>query len=1379
MADPLFQTRPDDVAPAYLARREQHQDDEDLGFLLAGTAGDAQAAPAGSLGKAIVKEVPPTLAKQGVDDAVEGADGWSMENVLDTAGRGVVDFAKGTFVESPRAVAGGVRDAGQELLEATHSLAEWLNENVADLGKVIIDGDGIRRESGTEGTEITLPDLEDPETVTGGLYKEVAQFITAFIPALRLTRMARVGDGVGTGATRAMAAAGRVIPRAGQLADKVGRGAGKFAEASVAGAIADATAFDPHEERLADLVQSYPSFQNPVAAYLASDPGDSEAEARFKRALEGFGLGALVEGFGATLRTLRANRLTRKAGQVADKVASTDNAVGVRQDIPPAAGAEAIEEGSEEALPSLGNNSDELVTIIDEKTSRDVLDKLGSPTPERLRSHNPIEIVPLKEPRFQNTPMKEARKLALEAGIDSSAGIRGPHKNIDTGATIDVSRKGIEKTISGTESRVDLELVGLLPDLIKKAVLVESRASTRGKETITGIHRFYSAASFDGSIYRVKITARQTQQGSKFYNLESVELEGRPGAVVGGDTSGPQSTTRSPGQPGAVKVEELLEGVNRDTDGRPVLDDIRAGDHFTAKVNLAKIDEPEDVTEAIRTIANRFSGTIDDARRGQVSNAETAELASDLGLTVEELLSRRQGQAFNAEEALAARQVLASSGKQLVALARKAATVDASPADVVAFRRALSIHTSIQAQVSGMTAEAGRALQSFKIMARGASDRDRQIREMIEGNGGDLFNRDMAHKLANIAHENPAQLSRVARKMSQVNGWEQMYEVWVNGLLSGPQTHAVNVLSNSLVALWQVPERFLASQIGRAFGDGGVQAGEATAQAFGMVQGFKDGLKLAAKALRTGEGSDVIGKVEQSYRSFTAENFTPTKAGRVVNFVTAGSLERGGIAARGVDLLGDVVRVPSRLLTAEDELFKAIGYRMELQAQAFRTASTEGLDGEDMAQRIADIVANPPENLHLAAVDAARYQTFTKPLGDTGQAAQKWIRTVPALRLVAPFVRTPTNILKYVGERTPLAALSKSVRADIAAGGARRDLALARIGLGTMVMGVAADMTASGMMTGGGPSDPKMKAILHNTGWQPYAVKVGDIYYSYNRLDPLGMTLGLAADTAEIMGQTYGEGDTGDTETGETDSLAMAAVLSVARNVTSKTWLTGISDLVEAISDRSPAKLERFIQRYAGTLVPTGLAQANRTFSDPILRDTKGLDLWQSMVNQIHSRIPGYSDGLPPRTNVWGDPIVLGGGMGPDIVSPLYTSTGKASPADQELLRLGIPITMPQRQIKGVKLTAHEYHRYVVLAGNEFKDPSTRLGLKDTIDKLVDGTHPLSSTYKRASDGKDGGKALLIKRLVTGFREQAKIQLMQEIPELRDLVEDQQRKRGS
>ena len=83
--------------------------------------------------------------------------------------------------------------------------------------------------------------------------------------------------------------------------------------------------------------------------------------------------------------------------------------------------------------------------------------------------------------------------------------------------------------------------------------------------------------------------------------------------------------------------------------------------------------------------------------------------------------------------------------------------------------------------------------------------------------------------------------------------------------------------------------------------------------------------------------SDVFTKIEtQQYRpSISAENIHRKLTGR--------QLENGGAIARGVDLLGEMVRLPGRFLTAEDEFFKAVGYRMELHARAFRKASDEGL----------------------------------------------------------------------------------------------------------------------------------------------------------------------------------------------------------------------------------------------------------------------------------------------------------------------------------------------------------------------------------------------------------------------------------------------------
>ena len=74
---------------------------------------------------------------------------------------------------------------------------------------------------------------------------------------------------------------------------------------------------------------------------------------------------------------------------------------------------------------------------------------------------------------------------------------------------------------------------------------------------------------------------------------------------------------------------------------------------------------------------------------------------------------------------------------------------------------------------------------------------------------------------------------------------------------------------------------------------------------------------------------------------------------------------------------------------------------------------------------------------------------------------------------------------------------------------ARRDLALGKLIAGSMAMAVSADLVMSGSITGAGPTNPKMRNIMRATGWQPYSIKVGDKYYAYNRLDPVGALLGL------------------------------------------------------------------------------------------------------------------------------------------------------------------------------------------------------------------------------------------------------------------------------
>ena len=783
-------------------------------------------------------------------------------------------------------------------------------------------------------------------------------------------------------------------------------------------------------------------------------------------------------------------------------------------------------------------------------------------------------------------------------------------------------------------------------------------------------------------------------------------------------------------------LKPLIEPASpADAEGFTRLSGLPAGD-LAVNINLARLDTSDDIMEAIDTTARLFEGEIDQARRGVQTNEATAALARDMGMTPEQLLRRRRGQAFNAEEALAARQILVSSGDQLVALARKAQSTAASEEDILAFRRALSLHSAIQQQVSGLTAEAGRALQAFRIPAGGTATKERAIRDMLNTAGGADFSRSMAAKLA--ALDDPAKINDVARKAWGARTADVFLEVWINALLSGPPTHAVNALSNTATALWMVPERLLAAGISRATGSGAVRGGEAAAQAFGLVQGAREGLIAAAKTLRTGEPTDAVAKIEaRRHRAISSE-----------------ALNLSGVPGRAVDYLGEVVRIPGRLLMTSDEFFKGVGYRMEVNALAYRQAAAEGLEGRAFAAKVQELTAHPPEHIQLAAVDASRYQTFTNELGETGQAVQGAAASMPIpLRLVMPFIRTPTNILKFTVERSPMAPLMQQFRQDIAAGGARRDLALARMSLGSLVMAAGADMAMAGMITGGGPSDPGLRAQLRNTGWQPYSIRIGDTYVAYNRLDPMGATLGLAADAAEIMGQASEEDQT---------NLAAAVVMATAKNLTSKTYLQGLSEAFEVLSD--PDRYgERFIQRFAGTVVPTGVAQVERVL-DPTLRDAR------SITDQIRSRIPGYSDELPPRRNMWGDPILLGGGLGPDIISPIYTSQVQSSPVDEELLRLGLPLSMPSRSIGGVELSPHEYSRYVELAGNALKEESSGLGLKDQLELLLDDPQ-----YLEQSDGRDGGKALVIRNLVQAYRQLAQAEMQAEFPELREAIAQKRR----
>ncbi len=520
--------------------------------------------------------------------------------------------------------------------------------------------------------------------------------------------------------------------------------------------------------------------------------------------------------------------------------------------------------------------------------------------------------------------------------------------------------------------------------------------------------------------------------------------------------------------------------------------------------------------------------------------------------------------------------------------------------------------------------------------------------------------RTLADAISNL--DSPEQIAAASLNATKPTFLDKLQELWINGLLSGPQTHAVNMFSNQLVAMWTIPEEFLTAAIGQfRKGPGKVRFREATARAFGLIEGARDGMKLAYRTLKEGEPPDLVSKIEaRKYKAIQGPK-------------------------------GEIIRIPSRFLSAEDQLFRSIGYRMRLNELAMKQGLDEGLKGDALAARIRDIINDPPEKISLEATKAADYQTFTNELGKGGKAIQRLTRELPMAKFVIPFVRTPLNILKFAAERTPAAPLLKEFRDAVRAGGAERDRALARLALGnTFGMGVMS-YAVEGKITGAGPDDARARNQLRASGWQPYSVKIGDKYYAYNRLEPLGMLMGISADIAEL----YKNPDISQEDKSEAEKALVLSLMSIAKNLGSKTWLKGVSDFTSAMDD--PERFgPRYVQSLIGSFVPTMSAQLARV-QDPTLREAR------TITNSIQARVPGLREKLMPRLNVFGEDVVTTGGLGPDIVSPIYTSQDKFDPTINEMNRLRVFPPMVQRKINNKELSPEEYYSYAKMAGEDGK----------------------------------------------------------------------------
>lgn len=681
-------------------------------------------------------------------------------------------------------------------------------------------------------------------------------------------------------------------------------------------------------------------------------------------------------------------------------------------------------------------------------------------------------------------------------------------------------------------------------------------------------------------------------------------------------------------------------------------------------VNYNYLNSSDDVAGALARLSEVYKVEIETQRRGTVSWEQTSQeagkiLADTLGVRPSALsLPRSPGTPAGAAELLARKQLTIGAAEDMMRardnLLNKG--LESTMQDRFDFLASIERAAMIQQEFLGARAEAGRTLNILKN-TKTEADRAKQVLDVIERYGKDPA--ELAVMLKEI--DNPAGALKFAKEAAKATTWEQVVEAWKAGLVSGPITHIANILGNATFVALRLPVDAVASGIGLfRSGPDKVGASESVARIAGALHGTIDGLKTAGAILRTGQYDLAAGKGEAHRQAIP------------------------GVA-------GEVVRIPFRALAAEDALFRSMNERGELWGLAMREARGEGLNmaTREYRERVAELVNNPSPDMLATVQKAGERFTFNSPLGEKGQAVQEFVRAWH-LEWAVPFIRTPGNVFKELTRMTPAAPLVKEWRDAMAKGGAEADKAMAEVIVGSAIGATAMAFAFDGHLSGAGDPDPAKKRVALAAGWQPYSVKVGDTWYSYQRLQPFGTLLGVAADLAEVWEHLDEE---------ESDKLPKMLSVAFANAVTNQTFLQGITNIVNAMSD--PTRFgPRFVEGLAASTVPAIAAQTAQ-LNDPYVREI------ESVLDAVKNRVPGLRQELLPRRDVFGEPTANRERLG--IVSPITKSTESPDPVRKEAMRLGIgvsklsdTINLPaggDKKLGGVKLTPEQQDVFATVSG--------------------------------------------------------------------------------
>lgn len=807
----------------------------------------------------------------------------------------------------------------------------------------------------------------------------------------------------------------------------------------------------------------------------------------------------------------------------------------------------------------------------------------------------------------------------------------------------------------------------------------------------------------DTSPRKLKTVLHETQHA-----IQDIEGEMKPGE---GNLEASANDYRA--DPREMEATLTEERANYDDDTR------RAAyrPKYISAARLAAMDKNYEV----KSIEEAYKATDEDYVPTNESWAETKRNALEAGFSASQI------KAFGKTPELAKRSARITAAakvldQKIAGLMDKLDTPDWSVRDMDNLRQAVADHSYVLSKLRDERAATARALNIAKLGY--TRSQMQSFGELLREQGGtlaplgdDATLLKFARQMKNVAGgKNPNGMNTLVSQLNKPN-WEDYVITAHNAMmLSGLSTHV------------KAPQDMMMG-IGRDLLHNTAAL---------PLSAAREALRSLGVPLKPGvHPLEVEGRIGGIFKAaLDADTYRNTAIA-----LAKGNTNPSGFSQKQTARIPVVSKVMD-LISAQDTFFRSFATNMHLYGEG-RTMALEDyraanggknppLSEWDNVKVQGDAYARQPSAKMLAKAKAAADENLLLNKNKLTEPLDRWKATTPnssparrfgafIANFLTPFVRVESNSLyNRVIRNSPLAILDPGTLRDIKAGGAKADVAMARVAFGFATFAAAWHAAGEGKITGEGPDNPSKKAVLKATGWRPAASHEDGQYNTGSQLGSSFNPLDIHNQTAMTVAALREAWEKGANK-GQVATAMKFSLMSIMSHLSEMSYVSDLAPAMDALTARGATagdKAGQFLGKEAATMSPNLTAQAARVMdqSNPQTDDSES---WGNTIkNNVQATIPGLRDKLPNQVDPMGGDVqggasfagqhswmpqtnrVTGGNHVDETHDPAKKEIGRLSEMYQESILTPVQKTI---SIEGEKrkLTPKEFETYQRMAGTE------------------------------------------------------------------------------